>query len=149
MAAIVTESEKQSLAAAKKEIDTTIDNQATYMQLRYLARVFTAKAIDRHRDAFLRGFDFLSSSQYANGGFPQFFPLRDGYYSHITFNDDAMIGALRLLRDVADGSSDFSFVDQQRRERAAVAVQKGIDCVLKTQIITAGKKTIWAAQYDE
>jgi len=42
-------------------------------------------------------------AQYANGGWPQYFPLNQGYYTHITYNDDAMAGVLGLLREVSEG----------------------------------------------
>ncbi len=38
-----------------------------------------------------------------------------GYYSHITFNDGAMINALELLRDVAQGRESLAFIDAERR----------------------------------
>ena len=73
---------------------STIDNDATYTQMRYLARVFTATRLTRFQAAFRRGLDYLLKAQYPNGGWPQFYPLRDGYWSHITYNDDAMVGVL-------------------------------------------------------
>jgi len=149
MAGVLTQREKTIIAQRKTNADTTIDNGATYTQLAYLANVFRAKTLERHRVSFLNGLDFLLKSQYENGGFPQFFPLREGYYSHITFNDNAMVGVLRLLRDIAEKKSDYAFVDEEHRQRAEKAVQKGIECILKTQIIVAGQHTVWCAQYDE
>lgn len=55
MAAVLTELEKQDLAKNKNLTDTTIDNGASFTQLVYLARVTTAKSIERHRAAFERG----------------------------------------------------------------------------------------------
>jgi len=149
MAAVLTEREKALLAKDKTKADTTIDNGATYTQLAYLAKVFGAKNLERHRVSFLSGLDFLLASQYKNGGFPQFFPLREGYYSHITFNDNAMVGVLNILHEIAEKKSDYTFVDEERRQRTEKAVQKGIECILKTQIIVAGQRTVWCAQYDE
>jgi PelA/Pel-15E family pectate lyase len=149
MAGVLTELEKALIAKKKTNADTTIDNSATYTQLAYLAKVFNAKSLERHRVSFLSGLDFLLTSQYENGGFPQFFPLRDGYSSHITFNDNAMVGVLNILRDIAEKKSDYTFVDEERRQRAEKAVQKGIECILKTQIIVAGRRTVWCAQHDE
>jgi PelA/Pel-15E family pectate lyase len=149
MAGVLTEREKALIAKEKANADTTIDNGATYTQLAYLAKVFSAKNLERHRASFLRGLDFLLVSQYENGGFPQFFPLREGYYSHITFNDNAMVGVLNVLRDIAEKKSDYAFVDEERRQRADKAVKKGIECILKTQLIVAGQRTVWCAQYDE
>jgi len=149
MAMVLTEREKATVAKNKSESDTTIDNGATFTQLAYLARVFTAKNLERHKLTFIKGLDFLLAAQYANGGFPQYFPLRKGYYTHITFNDGAMIGVLRLLRDIAKKTSAYSFVDEERRGKAEKAVQQGIECILKTQIRVAGRLTVWCAQHDE
>lgn len=127
----------------------TIDNGATTAPIRFLALVNHASPNEQWHTAVIRGVDYLIASQYPNGGFPQFYPLRKGYYSHITFNDGAMINALELLRDVAAGAPPFEFVDADRRTKAADAVRRGIDCILKTQISQDGKLTVWCAQHDE
>nr|AAW84065.1 pectate lyase [uncultured bacterium] len=149
MAAVLTEQQQAELKAQKATDDSTIDNGATYTQVIYLARVFNATKQERFKTAFLKGFDYLLKAQYANGGWPQYYPRLQGYYKHITFNDDAMVGVLDLLRDVARGDSGYRFVDSDRRARASQAVQKGIECILKCQIVVAGKKTAWCAQHDE
>src|SRR6185503_10539704 len=43
----------------------------------------------------------------------------------------------------------YAFVDEERRGRAASAIEKGIACILKTQVIVNGKRTVWCAQHDE
>ena len=158
MALMLTHSEKARLAAGRSDIrETTIDNRTTYTQVAYLGRVITASLLKssppnnfpKYKEAFNKGLDYLLASQYENGGFPQFFPLRKGYYSHITFNDDAMIGALRVLRDIANKKEDYRFVDEERRLKAEKAVAKAVPLILKLQVEKAGKKTVWAAQYDE
>ena len=158
MALMLTKPEREKLAATKSDIsETTIDNRTTYPQVAYLARLITASMLKasppanlpKYKDAFNKGVDYLLASQYENGGFPQFFPLKKGYYSHITFNDDAMIGVLRVLRDIAQKKDDFKFVDEERRAKAEAAVSKGTALILKLQVEVAGKKTVWAAQYDE
>lgn len=127
----------------------TIDDDATTRPLRMLAKVVTSTGDERLRAAFERGFDYLLAAQYPNGGWPQYFPLRPGYYSHITYNDNAMINVLALLRDAANAEEPFAFVDSARRSRAAAAVEKGISCILKTQVRQAGRLTAWGAQHDE
>ena len=158
MALMLTHAERAKLGLGKSDTsETTIDNQATYSQIAYLARVITGSSLKsspphnfaKHKDAFNKGFDYLISSQYENGGFPQFFPLKKGYYSHITFNDDAMIGTLRVLRDIARRTDDYKFVDEERRIKAEQAVAKALPLILKLQVRVNGKKTVWAAQYDE
>jgi PelA/Pel-15E family pectate lyase len=150
MARRLTEAEKAALVRQKPEqTESTIDNGATFTQLAFLARVYTARKLPRHKDAFLKGVDYLLKAQYDNGGWPQYFPLRPGYYTHITYNDNAMIGVMKLLRDIARKKAEYAFVDEERRVRAERAVQKGIECILKTQVIVEGKRTVWAAQHDE
>ncbi len=149
MSAMLTQVEREKLLREKSLTDTTIDNGATTTQLRYLAKVVTAKNIETHKAAFFKGLDFLLSMQYENGGFPQFFPLKNDYSRHITFNDNAMINALKILRDIAKKKEDFLFVDEERRAKSEKAVEKAMPILLKTQVEIGGKKTIWAAQYDE
>ena len=69
--------------------------------------------------------DYLLKAQYPNGGWPQFYPNLNGYYKHITFNDDAMIGVMKLLRDVAAGKPVYAFVDEARRRSRRVQWKKG------------------------
>jgi PelA/Pel-15E family pectate lyase len=125
--------------------ETTIDNGATTTQIEFLARIGTPE----FQAAALKGIDFLLAAQYPSGGFPQFFPLKKGYYTHITFNDDAMTRALTILRDVAQNKPTYAFVDAGRRQKCAAAVTKGIACILKCQVVIKGKKTAWCAQHDE
>ncbi len=157
MAAMLSEAEKATLIKSKSEGETTIDNKATYTQIQFLGKIITASLLKqtppnnfpKYKESFNKGLDYLFAAQYENGGYPQFFPLRKGYYTHITFNDNAMIGVLKLLREVAKKNEDFAFVDEDRRKQAEKAVAKAIPLILKLQIEIGGKKTVWAAQYDE
>jgi PelA/Pel-15E family pectate lyase len=54
-----------------------------------------------------------------------------------------------VLQLVAAGQPPFAIVDEARRARAAAAVGRGLDCILRTQIRQAGKLTAWCAQHDE
>ena len=149
LAKALTASDKAALAAQQKQAkDSTIDNGATYTQMTFLARVYQATGETRFKNSFLKGLDFLLGAQYENGGWAQF-PLGSGYHRHITFNDDAMVGVLSLLRDVVRTSQPYAFTDTPRRERAAVAVARGIACLLKCQVIVDGRRTAWCAQHDE
>jgi PelA/Pel-15E family pectate lyase len=158
MAAMLTVGERTAITAKKSDIsETTIDNRTSYTQVNYLAKVITASLLKasppanlaKYKEGFNKGLDHLFEYQYSNGGYPQYFPLKKGYYTHITLNDDAMVGVLHLMRDVASSHSDYKFVDDVRRQRAKAAVEKGIALLLKLQVDVNGKKTIWAQQYDE
>lgn len=138
------------LASTRPDVRApTIDNGATTTQLHYLAQVVTATGDTALRAAFERGFDYLLAAQYDNGGWPQFFPLRQDYYTRITYNDNAMVNVLTLLRDTAKGKAPYAFVGEARRAQAAAAVGKGIACILKCQVRVDGRLTAWCAQHDE
>jgi PelA/Pel-15E family pectate lyase len=129
----------------------TFDNDATVTQLRFLAKVISAPGAKRdkaYRGAFFRGLDYIFASQYPNGGWPQVWPLQGGYHDAITYNDNAMIQVLELLRDVAGGRAEFGFVPQKARARAAESVKRGIQCILATQIVVNGQRTGWCQQHD-
>jgi PelA/Pel-15E family pectate lyase len=149
MAVVLSQAAADKISKEAAQSDSTIDNGATREQLIYLAKVFNATRQPRFKEAFLKGLDYLFAAQYANGGWPQFFPLRKGYYSHITFNDGAMAGVLTLLHEVARQAPVYTFVDEARRLRAEQAVAKGIECILKTQVVVNGKRAVWCAQHDE
>jgi len=129
----------------------TFDNDATVSELRYLAKVVTAlsaKAPAAYRQAFLRGLDFILAAQYPNGGWPQVWPLEGGYHDAITYNDDAMVNVLRLLREVSESRPEYGFVPAKARRHAALAVKRGHQCVLDTQVVAGGRRTIWCQQHD-
>jgi PelA/Pel-15E family pectate lyase len=133
----------------------TLDNDSTWMQIRFLAHVATAlRAANRDTDAapicaaVERGVGYLLNSEYPNGGWPQVWPLEGGYHDAITINDDAMTHAVEILHDVAEGAPDFTFLPRELVRRAGPAAERGIDCLLKLQIVENGVKTAWAQQYD-
>jgi PelA/Pel-15E family pectate lyase len=119
----------------------TIDNDATTLPMQFLALMVQATRDARYRRAFERGLDYLLAAQYPNGGWPQYFPLREGYYSRITYNDNAMVRVLAVLRDAAAGRPPYAFVDASRRAKAGAAVARGIDVILRTQVRQDGKLT--------
>ncbi|HEY6228554.1 MAG TPA: pectate lyase [Verrucomicrobiae bacterium] len=140
-------------AAARFEGDRaklkgTFDNSATIPELRFLARAFVATKKAEYEKAFLKGLDHVLAAQYANGGWPQSFPVSKGYDRHITFNDDCMVNIMNFVRDVGRDKV-FDFVDADRRAKARAEFEKGIDCILKCQVRVDGKLTAWCAQHDE
>jgi len=139
---------RRSFKGDRSSLQGTFDNAATTGELRLLARARRVTGDARYAMAFEKGFDHILAAQYPNGGWPQYFPLRKGYYSHITFNDDCMIRLMRFLRD-ATTTDDFAFLDSHRRAAANDAIDRGIDCILKCQVVVGGTSTVWCAQHDE
>jgi PelA/Pel-15E family pectate lyase len=116
-----------------------------------LAKVISAsgaKGDKTYRSAFFRGLDYIFASQYPNGGWPQVWPLQGGYHDAITYNDNAMVQVLELLRDVTAGSGEFGFVPAKTRARSAASVKRGVQCILVTQIVVNGRRIVWCQQHD-
>jgi PelA/Pel-15E family pectate lyase len=128
---------------------STIDNRGTTTQIELLARVYDATQCPQYRDALLAGVDFLLAAQYENGGWPQVYPGGTGYHLHITFNDDAMIHVLTVLRAIAEAKAPYTFVDDALKSKAGAAVSKGVECILGCQIQMDGGERGWCAQHDE
>jgi PelA/Pel-15E family pectate lyase len=130
----------------------TIDNEGTVQPLRFLARVIAALGADPagapYRAAFARGIDYLLAAQFPNGGWPQVWPLEGGYHDMITFNDGAIVNVLGLLGDVASGEGEYAFASAGLRARAAAAFARGLGCIVATQIVTDGRRTVWGQQHD-
>lgn len=124
----------------------TFDNGATTEHLRFLAAAHAAGGDPRHRDAFLRGLDYVLRAQFPSGCWPQVYPLQGGYHDAATFNDDAMVRVLRLVRDVARG--ELAAAPEGARERARAALDRGVECVLRSQVVVRGAPTVWGAQHD-
>jgi len=75
-------------------------------------------------------------------------PFDRQYHRHITFNDDTMVRLLHFLREIATKPED-DFLDPARRRAAQAAFDRGIQCILKCQVLVNGTPTVWCAQHDE
>jgi PelA/Pel-15E family pectate lyase len=148
--AILTQAQKDSVMASKGHLNTTYDNGSTYTQIAALAIAYKATKKEKYKIAALKGLDFILKSQYKNGGWPQYYPIEENNYSsHITFNDNAFLGIMQLIKDIQDGQSQYDFINSVLHKKLENAYNKGFDCIIKTQINDAGKPTAWCQQYDE
>jgi PelA/Pel-15E family pectate lyase len=124
----------------------TLDNGATTGQLRFLQRVIAAHPDPRYAAAWHRGLRYLLAAQQPNGCWPQDFPLDGGYHDAITFNDDAAVNILGVLDTVAAGGVPVATPGE--RDSAAAAVRRGVECLLRTQVVVNGVPTVWGQQHD-
>lgn len=127
----------------------TIDNEGTTLQLRFLARVISASTNPPVlKESFLRGLNYLFNAQYPNGGWPQVWPLDGGYHDAVTFNDNAVVNVMNLLWEVSRGTDTYAFVPEDYRRRASNVFSNGLRCVLASQVIVDGQRTVWPQQCD-
>jgi PelA/Pel-15E family pectate lyase len=144
-----TAGQKKLALESKKFTDATIDNSHTVRETRYLLEVYKKFHDARYLEAAGKGIDYLLKAQYANGGWPQFYPDRKTYRHNITFNDNAMVNVMNLMMDISKGINNTDVLNKKYRPLAEAAFNKGVDIILKTQIELNGKKTVWCAQHDE
>lgn len=151
MQAPLSATDQQKLIDLKSSLkDCTIDNGATCQEMLFLSKVYKQNPDVRYKNAFLKGLDYLLAAQYDNGGWPQFYPLIKGYYTHITYNDDAMVNVLELFKELKNKSNFYTIVPSfETLEKVEKAFNKGVDCILKTQYKQNGELTAWCAQHDE
>ena len=151
MQKLLSEVEKQKLIAIKSDpIECTTDNGATCQEMLFLSKMYKKNPDERYKIAFMKGIDYLLAAQYDNGGWPQFYPLMKGYYTHITYNDDSMVNILELFKEIKNKSNFYSISPTSDVvNKIEIAFNKGIDCILKTQYKQNGQLTSWCAQYDE
>ena len=127
----------------------TIDNSSTSREINTLVKAYKTTANKAYLAAAEKGIAYLLKAQYANGGWPQYYPDQSIYRAEITYNDDAMVNVLNIMLNIATQSNDFEVLHKVFSEKAEDAVNRGIACILKTQVKQNGKPTIWAAQYDQ
>ena len=149
MQAILTKEQTDSVSKSKSQNHTTFDNSTTYTHVEYLAEVYTATKIEKYKEACLKGINFILKAQFPNGGWPQYYPLEENYSRHITYNDGAMLGVMETLKRINENDPAFAFVPNDIRQKSIIAYKKGLECILKTQIISKGRLTAWCQQHDE
>lgn len=126
----------------------TFDNGATSTQLMLLAQAHQATGDKRYSDAFGRGLQLILTAQYPNGGWPQNFPLTGSYHDQITYNDKLMHDLMVVLYKTSQAKNEFSFITSEQQVAAAASLERALDCVLKSQVLVNGKRTLWGAQHD-
>lgn len=134
---------------ATTDMHATIDNAATSREINALVKAYKETNNKKYLEAAERGIDYLFKAQYANGGWPQYYPDHSSYRAEITYNDNAMINVLNIMLNIATQSNDFEVVNKAYIPKAEDSYKRGLECILKTQIYQNGKLTIWAAQYDQ
>ncbi len=151
MARPLSADEQAEVAAQKnRRNDSTTDNGATTLQMKFLARLYQATGDTAYQQGFCRGVEYLLSGQYANGGWPQFWPEMREYQIHITYNDNAMVSTMLLLRDIVQQKKPYQadLTSADLRRKAQEAFDKGVECILATQIRVDGRPTVWCQQHD-
>jgi len=103
--------------------NATYDDRTTSDAARFLLRFYMTTLEAAYRAPLRAALDFVLTSQYPNGAWPQRFPLRydyshDGYpdyTSYYTLNDGVMAGNVELLLEAHGALGDPRYFDAARR----------------------------------
>ncbi len=144
----LSESLKTTLLAEKNKLDATIDDQSTTREINTLVSTYKKTNNPAYLKAAENGINYLLTAQNTAGGWGQFYPDSSGYHKHITYNDNAMMNVMWIMKSISEGNNDFETVDKALISIAKAAMAKGIGCILKTQFVQNGKLTAWCAQHD-
>lgn len=144
-----TPTQKAAALASKNSTDTTIDNGHVVTELRWLLADYKTTNNPNYLLAAEKAIDWLFLAQYANGGWPQYYPDKSGYRHQITYNDGAIANVMNVMWDISKGKNNLELVNLKYKDKAVTSFNKGIDIILQTQISYKGKKTVWCAQHDE
>jgi PelA/Pel-15E family pectate lyase len=147
--AILTPDQKDSLLRDKSNLNTTFDNGTSYTHVACLAQIYEGTHNQKYSKAAINGLKYILDAQYNNGGWPQYYPLHKDYSRYITYNDDVFTGIMQVLRDIKNNKAPYQFINTAMRRKAETAFNKGIDCIINTQINDFGELTAWCQQHDE
>ena len=128
---------------------STIDNDATTSQIRFLMRAYAQTKQQKYLDCAMRGVDCLFKMQYSNGGYMQCLNTPGTYHAHITLNDGAYVHVMQIMDEMSRKTGDFTAVSDAYAQKAAQSLEKAIQCLLDMQITSGGKKTAWCQQHNE
>ncbi|MEN9355454.1 MAG: hypothetical protein RL318_2779 [Fibrobacterota bacterium] len=132
----------------------TFDNNATIQEMRLLAVRYKATTNASNKDLFKASFQkavgFILASELPNGGWPQMFPKRGNYSDQATYNDNAMVRVMVLVKDIIDKKAPFDsdIASTGNLTQLKAALDKSVQFALKAQIVNGGKLTVWCAQHD-
>jgi PelA/Pel-15E family pectate lyase len=118
--------------------NSTFDDDVHAGATRFLMSLYLATLDPRWRGPLDKALEFALKSQFANGAWPQRFPLRDDYSSYYTFNDGVIINNIHLLLEACEKLGDTRFREAARR---------GMEFVVEAQ--GAPPQAGWALQYDK
>jgi hypothetical protein len=121
----------------------TYDDDVTSDAARFLLRMYLEKLDPKYKPALDKAINFLIKSQYANGGWPQRYPLKHDftkaghpdYSSYYTFNDDVIWENVLFLIQCYQTLGEQRFLDP---------IKRGMNFYL----ISQGKNGAWGQQYN-
>ena len=116
--------------------DCTFDDDISQGALRFLMNLDAVLDEAWLDNAVALGIGFFMESQYPNGAWPLWYPLRGGYHDYYTFNDNTTNDCITIMMKIHERYGNQEYLDR---------VILGGDFIIASQI--AGQPG-WAQQYN-
>lgn len=128
----------------------TIDNGATYTEMEIIAKAYQINKDEKYVESLRKAIEFIKKLQGEKGGIAQVYPKRGQYSDYATINDNAMVKTLNVVDAISKNKAPYTdMLTQAERNDCKQIFDKGVDFLLKSQIVVNGKKTAWCAQHDQ
>ena len=134
-----------------KNEHSCLDNVATTMEMRYLAKVWKKTGTAKYQESFKKALNMIFTAEKKVGGWSQYWPLTggDSYQDYITFNDDLVTNVMKMLQSIIGNKGDFAdIVDADTRTKCQQSLDKSISMIINCQVDDNGTKAAWCAQHD-
>lgn len=120
------------------------DNNCTWGHIEFLAEVYRVTNDKKFREAIKKAVRFIVESQHENGSW------ENKNHRHITYNDDLMKGVMTLLHKILHNTDNrYRFLGDLIEELDLQKVyDRGLEIILKTQVVHDGELRIWGQQHD-
>jgi hypothetical protein len=120
----------------RREGRCSFDDKTTQGALEFLIDADAAMDEPWLDEAVRLGLQFMLKSQFENGAWPQWYPLRGGYHDYYTFNDHAINDCILLMLKAHETYGDEAYLQSAR---------KGGDFIIASQM--PAPQAGWAQQY--
>ena len=128
--------DKASKQAIRRDGRCTFDDNITQGALSFL--ISMDEVIDEFwlTEAIQMGLEYMMKSQFENGAWPQWYPLRGGYHDYYTFNDNSINDCIKVMLKAHRiyGKTDY-----------LQTAKRGGDFIILSQLLPP--QSGWAQQY--
>jgi len=114
----------------------TFDDNITQGAIKFLMNIDQVIDEEWLKETIKLGLDFLLKSQFPNGAWSQWYPMRGGYHDYYTFNDNALNDIISVLIEAHKIYGVPEYLQ---------AVEKGGNFIILSQLRTP--QSGWAQQY--
>ena len=115
----------------------TFDDNNTQSALRFLMALDIVIQKESLHNAVIKGLNMMLESQFENGAWPQWYPLRGGYHDFYTFNDNAMNDCINVMFDAHKHYGKVEYLER---------VKKAGDLIILSQY--PSPQPGWGQQYN-